>query len=75
MPIYEYICEDCGKQFESLRSMKDADEPIPCVQCKGDHTNRQVSVFYAQSGGRVVAGNNGGGCAGCSGGTCATCGN
>lgn len=27
MPIYEYTCQDCGKHFETLRSMKDADAP------------------------------------------------
>ena len=25
MPLYEYECLDCGKLFDSLRAMKDAD--------------------------------------------------
>lgn len=74
MPIYEYICMDCGKQFETLRSMKEADAPIHCQKCEGEHTTRLVSVFFASSSGKVIAG-NGGGCAGCSGGSCSTCGN
>jgi putative FmdB family regulatory protein len=74
MPLYEYQCKDCGFLFDALRPIKDADQPIVCKQCESEHTKRQISVFFAQSGGRVVAGNNGGGCAGCSGGSCASCG-
>ncbi len=74
MPLYEYQCKDCGFLFDALRPIKDADKLIACKQCESEHTERQISVFFAQSGGRVVAGNNGGGCAGCSGGSCASCG-
>ncbi len=73
MPIYEYVCTDCGKRFEVLRSIKDADTPIPCRTCKSDHTQRAMSVFFAQSGTKIVAGGNGGGCAGCSSGSCSSC--
>jgi putative FmdB family regulatory protein len=73
MPIYEYICKDCGKRFEVIRSIKDADSPIACKSCQSDRTNRAVSVFYAQSGSQIIAGGNGGGCAGCSSGSCSTC--
>lgn len=74
MPIYEYICNDCNQQFDALRSYKEADEPIPCDKCHGQHTSRKLSVFFAQSGGQVVAGGNTSGCSGCSAGTCAGCG-
>jgi putative FmdB family regulatory protein len=74
MPIYEYTCTDCGETFEVVRRIKDADAPIECSQCKSDHTARIISVFFAQSGGKVVAGSSPG-CAGCSGGSCASCAN
>jgi putative FmdB family regulatory protein len=74
MPIYEYVCADCGSKFEVVRLIKDADTPIPCKQCKSDHTDRKISVFFAQSGGKVVAGSSSG-CAGCAGGSCASCAN
>ncbi len=73
MPIYEYVCKDCGKRFEVIRSIKDADSPIPCKSCQSDQTQRAVSVFFAQSGSQIIAGGNGGGCAGCSSGSCSTC--
>lgn len=74
MPIYEYACKDCGAEFDVLRPMKDADAPIGCVQCKGEHTGRMLSVFYAQSDGRAVAGTSTGSCGSCSGGSCSSCG-
>jgi putative FmdB family regulatory protein len=74
MPIYEYICKDCGVRFDALRSMKEADDPIPCRACASQHTHRTISVFNAQSGGRIVAGGGSSGCASCAGGSCASCG-
>ncbi len=74
MPIYEYVCLDCGERFETMRSMKDADIPLNCKKCASDHTSRLLSMFNAHSGGRSVAGSSGGGCAGCAGGSCSSCG-
>lgn len=74
MPIYEYVCLDCRERVELMRPMKDADVLVICQKCGSDHTSRMLSVFYANSGGRVVAGGGGGGCAGCAGGSCAGCG-
>jgi putative FmdB family regulatory protein len=79
MPIYEYVCTDCGTRFDTLRSMRDADLPIPCKQCDGEHAIRVISVCYSQTAGRAFAsagtsaGNGGGGCVGCSGGSCSGC--
>jgi putative FmdB family regulatory protein len=73
MPVYEYVCLDCGTRFDALRPMRAADSPLACGQCESEHTSRTLSVFYAQSGGRTVAGTNGGGCGSCSGGSCAAC--
>ena len=73
MPIYEYVCQDCGARFEALRAMKDADQPITCKKCYGPRTNRALSLFNATSGGQTVTHANGG-CGGCAGDTCASCG-
>ena len=74
MPIYEYVCKDCEKIFETLRSMSQADDPIPCAKCGGKHTRRKMSVCYAESGGRAVAGMSEPSCDSCAGGNCAGCG-
>jgi putative FmdB family regulatory protein len=75
MPIYEYICKDCGTRFEILRSIKDADAAVACKTCQGRQTRRALSVFFAQSGSQIVAGKTKSGCGGCSGGSCSTCNN
>ena len=75
MPIYEYVCIDCGIKFEAIRSFSIADDPISCENCQSMKTQRAVSAAYAHSGGRVVAGSSSSsGCGGCSGGSCSTCG-
>jgi putative FmdB family regulatory protein len=74
MPIYEYLCHDCGAHIELIRSMKDADAPVMCAQCESQNLTRMLSLFNASSGGRVVAGGSSGGCAGCAGGSCSSCG-
>lgn len=75
MPIYEYQCIKCGKIFDALRTMSQADEPIPCQQCMSTKTRRKVSAAFAHSGGRVVAGGgNRSVCGSCSGGSCRSCG-
>ncbi|HEY70063.1 MAG TPA: zinc ribbon domain-containing protein [Anaerolineae bacterium] len=73
MPIYEYECQDCQQRFEALRRMTDADAAIACEHCGSGNTKRALSVFFAQSGGKVIAGSNGN-CSSCTGGTCSTCG-
>jgi putative FmdB family regulatory protein len=73
MPIYEYFCPDCRNVFDALRPMAQADEPLPCPQCGGQKASRKISVFYARSEGRSVAG-TASACSGCSATTCSTCG-
>ncbi len=75
MPIYEYICKDCDTRFDVLRSIKDADAPIMCKECESRNTTRAISVFFANSGGKALAGtSSGGGCSSCAGGSCSGCG-
>lgn len=73
MPIYEYACLDCGEHFETMRMMKDADTPIACLKCESEHTSRLLSMFFAHSDGRAVAGGSSA-CSSCSSSSCATCG-
>jgi putative FmdB family regulatory protein len=73
MPIYEYVCSDCEMVFETLRAMSQADAPIPCAACGGTHTRRKLSLFFAESGGKAVAGASEPSCGSCAGGSCAGC--
>jgi len=75
MPIYEYICLDCKKEYEILRSFSESDKPMACNECGGENVKRKLSVVFAQSGGSAVSDmGGGGGCSSCSGGNCGSCG-
>ncbi len=77
MPIYEYICVECHHKFDARRAYSQADAPLPCPECGGEHVRRLLSKFAAFSssdGSTASVAGTGGGCASCGGGSCATCG-
>jgi putative FmdB family regulatory protein len=45
MPLYEYHCRNCGKIFELLRRMQDADSDVECPRCHAEKIERQFSTF------------------------------
>ncbi|MFO0983880.1 MAG: zinc ribbon domain-containing protein [Planctomycetota bacterium] len=42
MPIYEYVCRDCERRFETL--VRGAEQP-QCPHCHGRQLDKQFSVF------------------------------
>jgi putative FmdB family regulatory protein len=48
MPIFEYRCEKCGREFEDLETVADRDKPRPCPACGSKRVRREVSVFAAK---------------------------
>ena len=43
MPIYEYQCDDCGHQLETLQKI--SEEPLKtCPQCHHDSLRKRVSA-------------------------------
>jgi len=42
MPIFEYGCQSCGKQFELLVR---SDTQLSCPDCGGAKLNRKLSLF------------------------------
>jgi putative FmdB family regulatory protein len=51
MPIFEYICRDCGKAFERIVPRHDSE--TDCIHCNSENIEKQLSVF-------AVAGPSGG---------------
>ena len=47
MPIYEYICQDCGEKYEKLVRSSVAKIELKCPQCGSDHGERTLSLFGA----------------------------
>jgi putative FmdB family regulatory protein len=46
MPLYEYACKSCAKEFELLVR---SDEPPACPACQGTALERRLSVFAAHT--------------------------
>lgn len=75
MPIYEYQCQDCGKNFEYLVIGKPDPE---CTACHSKKVCRLMSTcgfFSKSSGGETVKSSAAtSSCGGCNASSCAGCG-
>jgi putative FmdB family regulatory protein len=49
MPIYQYYCEKCEKEFELKRLMAEIDKPALCPKCKKEGT-KLVTAFSSMVG-------------------------
>lgn len=58
MPLYDYLCEACGKKFEEFRSMAER-KNAPCPIC-GKPAEKQISSFF--TGGNASRQRGGGNC-------------
>ena len=73
MPLYEFACDACGKEFEELfRSVTERRRP-KCPHCKSGNVHKLFSTFTLADG-EASEGSGGGGCATCTASSCATCG-
>ena len=45
MPIYEYTCQECDKQFEKFVRSMTAKAEIKCPQCGSVHVKKGWSAF------------------------------
>ncbi|MCG3201495.1 MAG: hypothetical protein NFCOHLIN_01365 [Gammaproteobacteria bacterium] len=52
MPLYEYACKDCGRQFEQLVR---ADSRPECPACHGRRLEKMMSAFAVNPGGHDSA--------------------
>ncbi len=49
MPIFEYLCDDCGNKFEKLVRRSAEADGVECPSCGRDHVTTQVSSFAART--------------------------
>ncbi|ABU60115.1 FmdB family zinc ribbon protein [Roseiflexus castenholzii] len=45
MPLYEYQCSDCAREFDALRPIHRADEIIDCPACGSRRVQRKISII------------------------------
>lgn len=68
MPIYEYRCTACRREFEKL--VFSTSKVVSCPECGGDRVERRPSTFGMSGVERQTSS----GCSSCSAGSCAGCG-
>jgi putative FmdB family regulatory protein len=69
MPIYEYVCDDCGARYE--RIVMNQKQSVTCPKCESSKKTIQLSVFAAHGNGtKANGGSSSSGSASGSGGSC-----
>ncbi|MCI5222530.1 MAG: zinc ribbon domain-containing protein [Candidatus Electrothrix sp. AR4] len=43
MPIYEYVCNDCAKNFEVLNTSSSTTKPVTCPACQSQDVKKTIS--------------------------------
>ena len=71
MPLFDFICRSCGKEFETL--VMGSSKPS-CPDCKSEDLEKQMSVFAQRSSGSSSSGSSGSGagCSNCSSSNCSS---
>ena len=50
MPVYEYVCGDCKKVFEVVRSItKSAPKTMTCPRCQSKRVERRWSSVFVET--------------------------
>ncbi|MFH1603323.1 MAG: zinc ribbon domain-containing protein [Pseudomonadota bacterium] len=49
MPTYEYLCKDCGHQFELVERMSEHAAAHKCPKCRSEKVEPRVAVFFAKT--------------------------
>ena len=69
MPIYEYVCQNCGDEFECLVFRDDTPE---CPQCHTKDLKKKMSAFGFSVGGKFTSSASSDSCSSCSSSSCST---
>lgn len=50
MPLYEYICKECQKNFDLLRNLSERDEECECPHCGAQGKMERQSSLVSSAG-------------------------
>ena len=53
MPIYEFVCNSCGNEFEAIVSSTDTTS-VSCESCQGDDVKKVMSASCIKVGGSAA---------------------
>ena len=48
MPIFEFVCRECGAPFEELLRSSNSPEDVICPACGSDQVQKQISTFASR---------------------------
>lgn len=51
MPIREFLCTQCGADFEKIVRASQSSAAVACPECGSDRLEKKLSGFAAHSGG------------------------
>lgn len=55
MPLYEYVCVDCGQPFEKMMRFSEMNQVPSCPTCSSSNTKKQISLFASSAGTNSLA--------------------
>jgi putative FmdB family regulatory protein len=70
MPIFEYTCLECKREFEEIVFNSSTD--VLCPDCKSSNVEKKMSIFGFKSGGTYI-GSSSTKCSTCNSKSCDTC--
>jgi putative FmdB family regulatory protein len=48
MPVYDYVCQDCHKTFETVLTLDEHDhEKVKCPHCGSRNVEQEATAFFA----------------------------
>lgn len=74
MPIFEYHCNDCDKDFDTLLAHDES--ATQCRHCSSENIRKKFSCFSTRTDSYTasdVSASSTSGCAGCTASSCASC--
>jgi putative FmdB family regulatory protein len=51
MPIYEYVCQDCGEKYEKLVRSSSTKVELVCPKCGSTRGEKAISLFGTRTSG------------------------
>ena len=53
MPIYEFMCQECGTSFEELVLSSSTLEGLKCPECQSKDVKKKMSTFASRAAGGI----------------------
>ena len=62
MPLYAYVCKECGLEFEEFVRFSQAENKPVCPSCGSENTQKQITTFTSVGPGSSSSASTGSSC-------------